>query len=92
MVIAKKISTESLAQVQATLKYAHIDLKHCPLLDKAFRNYRAEFKTAINDYSDKPLHDKFSHPMDSVAYGISYMYKQIELGEFKSNYKMNSGI
>ena len=92
MVIAKKISTESLAQVQATLKYAHIDLKHCPLLDKAFRNYRAEFKTAINDYSDKPLHDKFSHPMDSVAYGISYMYKQIELGEFKSNYKMSSVI
>ena len=90
MVIAKKISPDTLAQVQATLKYVRIDLKHCPLIDKAFRNYRAEWKTAINDYSDKPLHDKFSHPMDSVAYGISYMYHDIERGEVESNYNMSA--
>ncbi len=43
---------------------------NCQWMLECFENYKYKFDTAAGIYSNKPMHDKHSHMMDTVRYVV----------------------
>jgi hypothetical protein len=43
---------------------------NCQWLLECFENYKYEFNTKLQQWTDKPLHDKYSHMMDAYRYAV----------------------
>lgn len=43
---------------------------NCDWMGECFENYKYEFNTKLQEWSGKPLHDKYSHMMDVVRYTV----------------------
>ena len=41
---------------------------NCDWLLACLENFKYEFNTRLQEWSDKPLHDKYSHMMDALRY------------------------
>jgi hypothetical protein len=39
-------------------------------VQECFENYKYEFNTKLQEWTERPLHDKFSHMMDAVRYMV----------------------
>jgi hypothetical protein len=46
------------------------DPGNCQWLLECFENYKYEFNTRLQQWTDKPLHDKYSNMMDAVRYMV----------------------
>jgi len=68
---AKQDKVESARRV---LHRCNIDTERCGKLVECLDNYRRQWRTATGTFSDKPLHDKFSHGADAfqeMAYAVN---------------------
>ena len=43
---------------------------NCQWLMECLENFKYEFNTKLQMWSDKPLHDKYSHMMDALRYAV----------------------
>lgn len=43
---------------------------NCDWMSECFENYKYEFNSKLQEWSGKPLHDKYSHMMDVVRYSV----------------------
>lgn len=43
---------------------------NCQWMLECFENYKYEFNNKLQQWSDKPLHDKYSHMMDAYRYAV----------------------
>jgi hypothetical protein len=43
---------------------------NCQWMLECFENYKYEFNNKLQQWTDKPLHDKFSHMMDAYRYAV----------------------
>ena len=43
---------------------------NCQWMLECFENYKYEFNNRLQQWSDKPLHDKYSHMMDAYRYAV----------------------
>lgn len=43
---------------------------NCDWLLECLENYKYEFSTKLQEWSDKPLHDRYSHMMDALRYAV----------------------
>ncbi len=47
-----------------------VDLGNCQWVLECLENYKYEFNTKLQEWSNKPLHDKYSHMMDALRYAV----------------------
>ena len=73
VVDAPKGSTDDNIYTTEFMSRIYIDENRCPLLHAAFMNYRREYDNIRGVFKDKPVHDEFSHPMDALRYGLTYL-------------------
>ena len=57
-------------QVRMSLYNTIIHKTNCDWLLECLENYKYEFNTKLQEWSDRPLHDKYSHMMDAVRYAV----------------------
>ena len=66
--------------------YVHRD--NCDHLLMCLENYKYEFSSKMQEWSDKPVHDKYSHMMDALRYAVQATK---ELEYFKGSWFDASG-
>ena len=76
VIVAKSRSTDDIVTVREIMNRIYINTELCPLLHKAFLNYRYKQRPDGTD-SREPIHDEHSHPMDSLRYGVTEMYNEL---------------
>lgn len=62
---------DEITDIQATrmaLYNTVVNKANCDWLIECFENYKYEFNTKLQEWSSKPLHDKYSHMMDALRY------------------------
>ena len=62
---------DEITDIQATrmaLYNTTVNKSNCDWLIECFENYKYEFNTKLQEWSSKPLHDKYSHMMDVLRY------------------------
>ena len=57
-------------QVRMSLYNTLIHSENCDWLLECLENYKYEFNTKLQEWSGKPLHDKYSHMMDALRYAV----------------------
>lgn len=57
-------------QVRMTLYNTIIHPENCDWLLACLENYKYEFNNKLQEWSGKPLHDKYSHMMDALRYAV----------------------
>ena len=85
-VVSESRSTDDNALIREVMSQIYIDTRACPLLDNAFMNYRKQYDRQHGTFKDKPEHDEYSHPMDSLRYGIKELYEELTVDSDWSNY------
>ena len=83
--ISKSRRYEDIAMVKDIMQNIYIFPDRCPELHKAFLNYKKRFDKTNGRYEDKPQHDDFSHPIDSLRYGVTELYGKIKNSENKKS-------
>ena len=62
---------DEITDIQATRMALYNTMIHhdnCQWMAECFENYKYEFNTKLQEWSNKPLHDKYSHMMDVLRY------------------------
>ena len=77
VVISPSRSTDDNIYTREYMSRIYIDENRCPDLHAAFMNYRREFDNTRGVFKEKPVHDDFSHPMDSLRYGLTQLEELI---------------
>ena len=75
--ISKSKSESDNNLVREIMSQIYINTKQCPLLHKAFLNYRKQIDNTTGKFKEKAVHDDFSHPMDSLRYGVKELYRKL---------------
>lgn len=57
-------------QARLNLYNTIIHEENCQWLLECFENYKYEFSTKLQQWTDKPLHDRYSHMMDAYRYAV----------------------
>lgn len=57
-------------QVRMGLYNTYIHPENCDWLLECLENYKYEFSSKLQEWSNKPLHDKYSHMMDALRYAV----------------------
>ena len=57
-------------QVRMQLYNTIIHPDNCDWLLECLENYKYEFNNKLQEWSGKPLHDKYSHMMDALRYVV----------------------
>lgn len=57
-------------QARMMLYNTIIHQTNCDWLLECFENYKYEFNTKLQEWTEKPLHDKHSHMMDAYRYAV----------------------
>ena len=57
-------------QTRMMLYHTIIHKENCDLLLECLENYKYEFSAKLQEWSDRPLHDKYSHMMDALRYAV----------------------
>jgi len=65
-----------------------IHADNCQLLMECFENYKYEFDTKNQQWSERPQHDRFSHLMDALRYTVQ---STRELDFFGGRFETDSG-
>ena len=55
-------------QTRMQLYNTYVHDGNCQWLLECFENYKYEFSTKLQEWTSRPLHDKFSHMMDALRY------------------------
>lgn len=61
---------EGLEETESGLLVPRQDPGNCQWLLECFENYKYEFSNKLQQWTDKPLHDKYSHMMDAYRYAV----------------------
>lgn len=61
---------------------------NCQYLMECMENYKYEFDTKNQQWSERPMHDKYSHMMDALRYVVQATK---ELDFFQGRFEMDSG-
>lgn len=64
---------DEITDIQATRMQLYNTLVHktnCDWLLECFENFKYEFDTKRQEWTEKPLHDKYSHMMDALRYAV----------------------
>lgn len=64
---------DEITDIQQTRIQLYNTLVHetnCDWLLECFENFKYEFNTKLQEWTDKPLHDKYSHMMDALRYAV----------------------
>lgn len=57
-------------QTRMMLYNTIIHKTNCDLVLECLENYKYEFNTKAQEWSDRPVHDKYSHMMDALRYAV----------------------
>ena len=57
-------------QTRMQLYNTIIHEENCQWLLECLENYKYEFSTKLQEWTDRPLHDKYSHMMDALRYTV----------------------
>ena len=57
-------------QTRMQLYNTIIHEENCQWLLECMENYKYEFSTKLQEWTDRPLHDKYSHMMDTLRYTV----------------------
>jgi hypothetical protein len=57
-------------ETRMQLYNAVIHKENCQWLLECLENYKYEFSTKLQMWTERPLHDKYSHMMDALRYGV----------------------
>lgn len=57
-------------QTRMMLYNTIIHQENCDWLLECLENYKYEFSAKLQEWSDRPLHDKYSHMMDALRYAV----------------------
>ena len=57
-------------QTRLMLYNTVIHKTNCDWLLECLENYKYEFSAKLQEWSDRPLHDRYSHMMDALRYGV----------------------
>ena len=57
-------------QTRMALYNSLIHATNCDWLVECLENYKYEFSVKLGEWSDKPVHDKYSHMMDALRYVV----------------------
>jgi hypothetical protein len=76
-------------QVRLELYNTVIHKENCDWLLECLENYKYEFNNKMQEWSGKPLHDKYSHMMDALRYAVQ---STKELDYFKGDFFDKSPI
>lgn len=55
---------------------------NCDWLLECIENYKYEFNNKLQEWTSKPLHDKYSHMMDTLRYGVQATKELDFFGQF----------
>lgn len=64
---------DEITDIQATrlaLYKAYVHKTNCDWMLECFENFKYEFDTKRQEWTEKPLHDKYSHMMDALRYAV----------------------
>jgi hypothetical protein len=61
---------ESMEETESGLLIPRADPGNCQWLLECFENYKYEFNNKLQQWTEKPLHDKHSHMMDAYRYAV----------------------
>ena len=64
---------DEITDIQATRMQLYNTLVHktnCDWLSECFENFKYEFNYKLQEWTEKPLHDKYSHMMDALRYAV----------------------
>lgn len=64
---------DEITDIQATRLALYNTLVHktnCDWMLECFENFKYEFNTKLQEWTEKPLHDKYSHMMDALRYVV----------------------
>lgn len=67
-VLKKAAINDGIEATRKLIKELYIDPVECDYIIKGFKNYSKEWDDVRGVWKDKPLHDKWSHPMDMIRY------------------------
>jgi len=67
-VLRKAAINDGIEAVRKMIPSMYIDPQECSHVIDGFKNYSKEWDDVRGVWKDKPLHDKWSHPMDMVRY------------------------
>ena len=73
---SKAKSVQDVMAINEIMERIYINTELCPILHKAFLNYRFEEKPD-GTFGNRPLHDEHSHPIDSLRYGVIEKYREL---------------
>ena len=75
-------------QTRLALYNTIVNKGNCDWLLECLENYKYEFNNKLQEWSNKPLHDKYSHMMDTLRYSDQ---AEKELGFFGGRFFEQSG-
>ena len=64
---------DEITDIQATRMQLYNTVIHktnCDWLLECFENFKYEFNSKLQEWTEKPLHDKYSHMMDALRYAV----------------------
>lgn len=64
---------DEITDIQSTrmqLYNAVVHRTNCDWMLECFENFKYEFNTKLQEWTEKPLHDKYSHMMDALRYAV----------------------
>ena len=70
---AKASDFQEITDIQQTRMMLYNTIIHktnCDWLLECLENYKYEFSVKLQEWSDRPLHDRYSHMMDALRYAV----------------------
>lgn len=64
---------DEITDIQATRMQLYSTIVHktnCDWMLECFENFKYEFNNKLQEWTEKPLHDKYSHMMDALRYAV----------------------
>src|SRR5690606_10355061 len=64
---------DEITDIQATRMQLYNTIVHrtnCDWMLECFENFKYEFNSKLQEWTEKPLHDKYSHMMDALRYAV----------------------
>nr|DAL38063.1 MAG TPA_asm: large terminase [Caudoviricetes sp.] len=74
-------------QTRMALYNTVIHEKNCQWLLECLENYKYEFSTKLQQWTERPLHDKYSHMMDALRYTVQATKELDFFGELQDQYQ-----
>lgn len=56
--------------VRLQMYNTYVHKTNCDWMLECFENFKYEFNSKLQEWTEKPLHDKFSHMMDALRYAV----------------------